>query len=216
MPRGWKRTWVKFWVDECLDGSIREELEPDERGVWYDLIIYSAKCRVPGIISANETQPISRHRLAGILNIMEELLERTLSICQESNRIHIDGQGLIHIVNWSKYQSEYQRQKSYQLRKLEPLEGIKSSGSNEKLLQQAFTQGYKEKLQQEFPEIDIGAEFERCKIYWSDQKRKLKSPKLALRNWLQKAREIKGDYRGSKPLTDHQKQIKEALEHGKS
>ena len=39
MARGWKRSWVKFLVDECLDGSIREELTPAERGVWYDLII---------------------------------------------------------------------------------------------------------------------------------------------------------------------------------
>ena len=112
MP-GWKRTWVKFWVNECLDGTAREELEADERGVWYDLIIYSARCRTPGIISANEIQPISRQRLAGLLNISLELLERTLKKCVEQKRIKISETGLIEIVNWKKYQSEYQRQKKY-------------------------------------------------------------------------------------------------------
>jgi len=90
---------------------MREQLEPDERGVWYDLIILSARCRVPGIIASNETEPMSHRRIAGILNISEELLERTLKKCQEQERISINETGLIIILNWSKYQSEYQRQK---------------------------------------------------------------------------------------------------------
>ena len=113
MARGWKRTWVKFWVAECIDGSVREQLEPDERGVWYDLIILSARCRVPGVISSNEAEPMSHRRIAGILNISEELLERTLTKCREQQRLTIDKAGLITILNWSKYQSEYQRQRQY-------------------------------------------------------------------------------------------------------
>jgi len=113
MPRGWKRTWVKFWVSECLDGSMREQLGADERGVWYDLIILSARCRVPGVISSNESEAMSHRRIAGVLNISEALLERTLSKCQQQGRIAIDEAGLITITNWSKYQSEYQRQQSY-------------------------------------------------------------------------------------------------------
>jgi len=114
MAKGWRRSWVKFWVSECLDGSIREELTSAERGVWYDLIIYSAKCRVPGVISANETQPISRYRLAGILNITEELLNSTIEKCVNSKRLEVDKAGLIYIVNWKKYQSESDRVRSYQ------------------------------------------------------------------------------------------------------
>jgi len=113
MAKGWRRSWVKFWVNECLDGSIREELKPDERGIWYDLIMYSAKCRTPGIISANETQPISRRRLAGILNITEELLNTTIEKCVDSGRLRVDKAGLIQIVNWTKYQSESDRVRSY-------------------------------------------------------------------------------------------------------
>ena len=113
MAKGWKRSWVKLWVDECLNGSIREDLDPDERGVWYDLIIYSARCRTPGVISANETQPISRSRLAGILNISEELLNQTIAKCVVAKRIKISRAGLLHILNWTKYQSESDRVASY-------------------------------------------------------------------------------------------------------
>ena len=120
MPKGWKRSWVKMWVSECLEGTIREDLEPDERGVWYDLILYSARCRIPGVISANETQAISRWRLAGILNIPQDLLDRTIQKCVESGRIEIDKADLLHIVNWKKYQSESDRVMSYQKKKNGP------------------------------------------------------------------------------------------------
>ncbi len=131
MPRGWKRSWVKFWVSECIDGSIREDLEADERGVWYDLIIYSAKCRIPGIISSNETQAISRIRLAGILNISEKLLNQTISKCVVSKRISVDKKGLIHIINWEKYQSESDRVRVYQINQIN---NTKNSDKNEKPL----------------------------------------------------------------------------------
>jgi len=120
MARGWKRSWVKFWVDECLDGSIREELKPDERGVWYDLVLYSARCRIAGVISANETQPISHERLAAILNIPLVLLEQTIEKCSKGGnnaRLIIDEVGLIHIINWKKYQSESDRVRGYQRKK---------------------------------------------------------------------------------------------------
>ena len=89
-------------------------MDPAERGVWYDLIIFSARCRLPGVISSNETQPISRWRLAGILNVPEELLNHTIDKCVASERIKIDDNGLLHIVNWSKYQSESDRVRTYQ------------------------------------------------------------------------------------------------------
>lgn len=108
-----RMSWVKLWVAECLTGTIRWELEPDERGVWYDLLLLAGDCRTAGIISANETTPLPRRTIAGRLNIDDELLDRTIKKCVASGRIEIDKKGLIHICSWAKYQSEYQRQKKY-------------------------------------------------------------------------------------------------------
>ena len=120
MPRGWKRSWVKMWITESLTGSIRYELKADERGCWYDLIIFAGQCRIPGIISANETQEIPRKRLAALLNIPERLLARTILKCKEKDRLKIDEAGLIHIVNWEKYQSESDRVRLWRERKVGP------------------------------------------------------------------------------------------------
>jgi len=107
-----KRTYVKMHVIPCLEGSIRYQLEPDERGAWYDLIIFSALCAEAGIIADSDNRPFPNSFIASRLNISEELLERTLEKCKEEGRITEDEQG-IRITNWAAYQSEYERQKPY-------------------------------------------------------------------------------------------------------
>lgn len=62
---------------------------------------------------------------------------------------------------------------------------------------------YKE-LRQNFDYNEIIAEIKRFNDYWSDSRRKLKSPKLALRNWFNKAREIKAEKAlGNAPERSH-------------
>lgn len=112
MGTPWRRAWVKMFVEESLGGTIRFEMTAAQRGVWYDLIMLSARCRTPGIISANENQPYPHRYIAGVLNIDEALLEETLEICKEKERIAENEHGIV-ILNWDKYQSEYQRQKPY-------------------------------------------------------------------------------------------------------
>jgi len=106
------KRWVKMWVNECLDGTIRLDFTPDERGVWYDLIILAGRMRQDGLIAAGPGMPYPRRWIAGTLNITEELLESTLQKCFETGRISEDGDGL-RIINWKMYQSEYDRQKPY-------------------------------------------------------------------------------------------------------
>jgi phage replication O-like protein O len=50
---------------------------------------------------------------------------------------------------------------------------------------------YKEKLKERFKDLDFDLELEKFTNYWSEGNRILKRPKLALLNWLLKAREIK-------------------------
>ncbi|MBA7713276.1 hypothetical protein ES703_122277 [subsurface metagenome] len=114
----WRRTWVKMWVNESLEGTIRFDFTPAERGVWYDLILMAGRCRVPGVISANETTPYPHSYIAGILNVDLELLDTTIEKCKKSGRIKENKQGL-QLVNWEHYQSEYQRQRPYRQGKKE-------------------------------------------------------------------------------------------------
>lgn len=104
--------YVKMYVGECLEGTIRFDFEPAERGVWYDLVILAGRMRVKGLIGAGSGNPYPRRWIAGILNIDEELLEITIEKCKNTQRISENSDG-IRILNWSKYQSEYDRQAPY-------------------------------------------------------------------------------------------------------
>ncbi len=114
------RRWIKLWVNEMLTGTVRFDFSPAQRGVWCDLLVLAGNCRMEGIIAAGPGVPYPHHWIAGTLNISIELLEETLEKCVKSERISENSSG-IHILNWSKYQSEYDRQKPYrQGKKHEP------------------------------------------------------------------------------------------------
>ena len=108
------RDWIKLWIKEGLLGSIREDLTPEERATWWDFLLLAGNCRVPGTISANKVTPMPVKRIAGILNISEILVRRCIKKFEESGRIELDLNGVIHIKNWDKYQySDYDRQKPF-------------------------------------------------------------------------------------------------------
>lgn len=123
---GWRRTWIKLYPVDCLDGSIRWQLTPDERGVWYDLLNFSAICSLPGLISDKDGRPYPHEFIANRLNIPLELFERTLKKCNEEGRTKENSTG-IQIVNWNAYQSEYQRQKPYREKGKKELEAKKTN-----------------------------------------------------------------------------------------
>jgi len=60
--------------------------------------------------------PFPHNWIAGTLNVSIELLEETLLKCKKSGRIYENNDG-IKILNWGKYQSEYDRQKPYRQQK---------------------------------------------------------------------------------------------------
>lgn len=118
MPRGaTRRTWVKLHITGWLHGSIRWQLEADERGVWADLIALAGECGKDGKICDNDDRPYPRDYVAGQLNIPLELLERTIAKCQKEGRLD-ENKDMIIITNWKAYQSEYERQKQYRDKKV--------------------------------------------------------------------------------------------------
>ena len=117
------RDWIKLWIKESLSGTIREDLTASERGLWYDFLLLAGNSRVPGVICANENTALPVKRMAGILNVSEKSIEQAIEKFIQSGRIEVDQAGLIHIVNWHKYQySDYDRVKKYRQKKAEEQE----------------------------------------------------------------------------------------------
>lgn len=109
---GTKRRWIKIYTNESLYGSIRYQLSAAERGVWFDLLLLSAQYSNTGDIADRDNKKFPLAFIARTLNIRLNLLKRTLTKCIDEGRITSDATG-IHITNWSRYQSEYDRQKQY-------------------------------------------------------------------------------------------------------
>ena len=111
-----RRLWIKLYITGMLHGSIRWQLEPDERATWVDLLCLAGECGKGGIICDNDRKPLPRSYIANHLNISLELLERTIKKNEDAKRIS-QKDGLIIITNWKSYQSEYERQRPYRQKK---------------------------------------------------------------------------------------------------
>lgn len=112
-----QRRWIKLYPQQCLEGSIRYQLEPDERGVWYDLLVFAGICNQDGWIRDRDKRAFPIQFIANRLNIPLELLERTVEKCLTEGRVEGNEDKGLRIANWKVYQSEYERQKPYRGRK---------------------------------------------------------------------------------------------------
>lgn len=119
--------YVKMYPLRILHGSLRIQCNLAERGLWYELIFLAKICQVAEIfpanevvdkdhveklISANETTPYPHSYLAELFGVELEWFEAALNKLKEQNRLREDSRG-IWIINWEKYQPEYDRQKIY-------------------------------------------------------------------------------------------------------
>lgn len=105
-----KRRWYKVYPAEWINGSIRYQMSPSQRGVWIDLLSYSSLCSNTGDICDRDGRAFPLSFLANRFCISAKLLKTTLAVCEADGRVTQDDAG-IHITNWAKYQSEYDRQK---------------------------------------------------------------------------------------------------------
>jgi hypothetical protein len=124
-PRFGRRSWVKLWVNEWLDGTTRFEMSDAQRAFWIDLLAMAGRSRFPGIICAGQIDgqfigyPIAKYAalMAKPINVEEtfKLFERTGKIIAEITTETPVKLYKISLCNWEKFQSEYQRQKPYRL-----------------------------------------------------------------------------------------------------
>jgi hypothetical protein len=113
-----RRTWIKLYVDQCLRGSMIEELTPAQRWLWFGLLLMAGDSSIPGVIFRRRDENgmlvgFSDITIAETLDVDIETYRDGIRRMIEKNKINSDDRGVISIVNWNKYQSEYQRQKPY-------------------------------------------------------------------------------------------------------
>jgi hypothetical protein len=111
-----RRNWIKLYVDQCLRGSMMTELDEPERFVWFGFLLLAGDCAHEGRICATENSGYTDIQLADLLKTDADLIKRAKRKFLKFGKITIDENGIIQIVKWQLYQSEYFRQKSYRLK----------------------------------------------------------------------------------------------------
>lgn len=109
-----RRTWVKIYCDKWLRGTLREETL-DLRGAWIDLLALAGDSAYGDIgkISLADKCGLTDKQICVILNIKNKKWQDIKKRLIETNRIKANSYNEIEIINWDKYQSEYERQKPY-------------------------------------------------------------------------------------------------------
>lgn len=128
-PRFGRRTWIKLWVNEWLDGTTRFEMTDAQRAFWTDIMAMAGRSRFPGIICAGVVEgKYVGYPLTKFQSLLSQPLdiEGTLQLFVRTGKISIETTHTepvmlykIELLNWSKFQSEYQRQKKYRTPKLQ-------------------------------------------------------------------------------------------------
>ena len=114
-----RRSWIKLYTNVVF-GSTSKELLPAERWVWIGLLALAGDSFIDGFVCISETIGYTSEQLADILSVDIEILTAALSKMTSTGKISIDAKNKRSILNWKKYQSEYDRQKSYRA-KLQPV-----------------------------------------------------------------------------------------------
>ena len=111
MPR---RRWIKLWTQETLYGTTSQELKLDEQAIWFKLLALAGDSPEPGRVEVAPGIPMTDQQIAAIfkapLNVWLTTKERLQA--PDVDKIIIS-EGIIHIKNWERYQSEYERIKKY-------------------------------------------------------------------------------------------------------
>jgi hypothetical protein len=104
-----RRRWIKFWTQETLHGTTFNELEPDERAVWFELMLVAGDSPIPGTICIAKDVAYSYDQLSCLLKVDLALLERALVKMETSGKISRNGTGVIIVTNFTKYQPKFDR-----------------------------------------------------------------------------------------------------------
>lgn len=115
-----RRNWIKLYVDQCLRGSMMSELSAAQCWQWVGFLLLGGDSMAPGVIFRRKDDNggligYSEVTLTEMLNVDPEVYRDGIRRMVEYGKISVDEKGVITILNWHKYQSEYQRQKPYRI-----------------------------------------------------------------------------------------------------
>jgi len=95
-----------------LYGTTTRELEPAERWVWLGFLALAGDSVEPGTICPAPGVAWTDKQLADVLKVSPAILQSAKTKMVNYGKITVN-EGIIHICNWEKYQSEYERTKKY-------------------------------------------------------------------------------------------------------
>ncbi len=121
-PTYGKRSWVKLWTTEWLDGTTRYTMTDAQRAFWIDLLAMAGRSRFPGLICAGRDgdafvgYPLNR--FSSLMAGPEQIdIEATLRLFERTDKVKITitSEGppklfAIELLNWKKYQSDLDAQ----------------------------------------------------------------------------------------------------------
>jgi hypothetical protein len=123
-PTHGRRTWVKLWVRDWLDGTTRYQMSDAQRAFWTDLLAMAGDARIGGVICSGKDpgEKLIGYPLRKFEALMSDpgfdvletfdLFARTgkisIEVSDDSPKLYV-----VHILNWQRYQSEYERAKQY-------------------------------------------------------------------------------------------------------
>lgn len=109
-----RRTWIKVYSDKWLRGTINKE-SLEVKGAFISLLAMASDSPYEnkGEILITSDIGYTDEQYAKILNTSTSQWAEIKTILMNTQRISADTNNIIYITNWTKYQSEYERQKSY-------------------------------------------------------------------------------------------------------
>jgi hypothetical protein len=122
-PTQGRRTWIKVFVDDWLEGTTRYQMSDAQRAFWIDLLAMAGRSRFGGIVcSGKDGEQLIGYPLSKFQGLLAEPfdIEATFALFERTEKItmQVSGEGnrklyVLFITNWARYQSEYDRVKKY-------------------------------------------------------------------------------------------------------
>jgi hypothetical protein len=115
------RKWFKVYADKWLEGTMRDET-PDIRGIFVDLLALAASGKYGdiGVIALQNGVGLTDSQVENLLKLTKFQWRKAKNRLILTERIAVNSANVVTIINWKKFQSEYERQKPYRHQELQP------------------------------------------------------------------------------------------------